>query len=217
MAQDGITGFDKLKNVEGIIVVRNPDSFEAIASYPLAISYEPNVSSSNTSGSSSPASTESAQSGATTLGTIPKTQNKDSVASSTQTTSGAGAVADYCDKMQGLHSTLVECMDATHDAEAVGDVAAAQEAKKRSDDAYGEVLRSKAPAEAKDVDTKMRAAAASMNLLAAFYEDATIAKAEGDKARYQEDMAEIKTVINDVDRDSKALSKALADLTAKYQ
>ena len=119
--------------------------------------------------------------------------------------------------MHSLYNTLAECMYAAHDAEAAGDVAAAQSAKKRSDEAYGQVLSSKAPTEAKDVDTKMRAAAASMNLLTAFYEDATIAKANGDSATYQEDMAEISVVINEVDSDVRALSSALQTLTAKYQ
>lgn len=37
IAEDGITGFDDLKNVEGVIQLRNPESFELLASYPVAI------------------------------------------------------------------------------------------------------------------------------------------------------------------------------------
>lgn len=133
------------------------------------------------------------------------------------TSSGANSVATYCYKMQGLYSKLAEYMDDARDAEAAGDVSAAKEARKRSDDAYYEVLNSTAPAEAKDVDIKMRAAAASMNLLVAFYEDATVAKADGDISRYQEDLEEIITVIGEVDTDVAALGIALQQLTNSYQ
>lgn len=163
----------------------------------------------------------SAYDSGTSAGESTHGQNKqdDSTDGKTQsvTTTGAGAVAEYCYKMQGLYETLAECIDDTRDAEAAGDVAAAKEAKKRSDEAYFEVLNSTAPVEAKDVDIKMRTVAASMNLLAAFYNDATIAKAEGDSARYYEDLGEIITVIDDVNTDAAALGTALDELTAMYQ
>ena len=162
--------------------------------------------------------------------TYPKSTSSDSlpaVTSTARTTSqstgaatsasGALAVAEYCDKMQPLHKRLIAAIDMAHDAEANGDVAAAQAALSESDDAYGEVLRATAPAEAKDVDYRMRQTAASMNLLVAFYEDATDAKVGGDWERYAEDLDEIMTVLGEVNTNSANLDAALKSLTAQYQ
>lgn len=162
--------------------------------------------------------------------TYPKSTSSDSlpaVTSTARTTSqstgaatsasGALAVAEYCDKMQPLHKRLIAAIDMAHDAEANGDVAAAQTALSESDDAYGEVLRATAPAEAKDVDYRMRQTAASMNLLVAFYEDATDAKVGGDWERYAEDLDEIMTVLGEVNTNSANLDAALKSLTAQYQ
>lgn len=162
--------------------------------------------------------------------TYPKSTSSDSlpaVTSTARTTSqstgaatsasGALAVAEYCDKMQPLHKRLIAAIDMAHDAEANGDVEAAQAALSESDDAYGEVLRATAPAEAKDVDYRMRQTAASMNLLVAFYEDATDAKVGGDWERYAEDLDEIMTVLGEVNTNSANLDAALKSLTAQYQ
>lgn len=162
--------------------------------------------------------------------TYPKSTSSDSlpaVTSTARTTSqstgaatsasGALAVAEHCDKMQPLHKRLIAAIDMAHDAEANGDVAAAQAALSESDDAYGEVLRATAPAEAKDVDYRMRQTAASMNLLVAFYEDATDAKVGGDWERYAEDLDEIMTVLGEVNTNSANLDAALKSLTAQYQ
>ena len=162
--------------------------------------------------------------------TYPKSTSSDSlpaVTSTARTTSqstgaatsasGALAVAEYCDKMQPLHKRLIAAIDMAHDAEANGDVAAAQAALSESDDAYGEVLRATAPAEAKDVDYRMRQTAASMNLLVALYEDATDAKGGGDWERYAEDLDEIMTVLGEVNTNSANLDAALKSLTAQYQ
>lgn len=162
--------------------------------------------------------------------TYPKSTSSDSLSAVTSTArttsqstgaatsaSGALAVAEYCDKMQPLHKRLIAAIDMAHDAEANGDVAAAQAALSESDDAYGEVLRATAPAEAKDVDYRMRQTAASMNLLVAFYEDATDAKVGGDWERYAEDLDEIMTVLGEVNTNSANLDAALKSLTAQYQ
>lgn len=141
-----------------------------------------------------------------------------SSAQSAQTAaSGALAVADYCDKMQPLYERLIAAIDTAHDAEANGDVATAQAALRESDDAYGEVLRTTAPTEAKDVDYRMRQTAASMNLLVAFYEDATVAKARGDWEKYAEDLDEIIVVIGEVNTNLANLDAALQSLTAQYR
>ena len=131
--------------------------------------------------------------------------------------SRALAVADYCDKMQPLYERLIAAIDMARDAEANGDVAAAQAALRESDDAYGEVLRVTAPAEAKDVDYRMRQAAASMNSLVAFYEDATDAKVGGDWERYAEDLDEITIVLGETNTNLANLDAALQDLTAQYR
>ena len=145
------------------------------------------------------------------------TTGKTTTTTSGPTASEAKDIAKYADEIESLHQDMVAAMDAAHNAEAAGDVAAAKAAKEKADDAYGKIVkRQNIPKELKGIEQELRECAFNMSVIAAFYEDATIARAEGDDGRYQDDMDELAVEISALDKNEKELQEELRKFTQKY-